>query len=241
LRHGESTRLGEGAAVFADLLRGQIADEGIALANQLLGGTVVHLEVVRGVAQFRPFEAQPAHVVLDRRDELGIFLRRVGVVEAQVAQAAEFAGDAEVQADRLGVADVQVAVGLGGEACADRRMFPAGEVLADDLADEVLLFGEDRIGRRDCGRLRSVGGGGLRHGGGVGENSSLAEPADRRMDRWTGWTGKTRGVFAMPVPLHGTQFAYRIALKGDAMLYGSSGNSRDDGGSMAQHAVGGGA
>ena len=49
--------------------------------------------------------------------------------------------------------------------------------------------------------------------------------------------GESRGISAMPVPLHGTQFAYGIALRGDAMLYGSSGNSRDDGGSMAQHAV----
>ena len=40
------------------------------------------------------------------------FLGGVGVVEAQVAEAAEFLGEAEVEADGLGVADVQVAVGL---------------------------------------------------------------------------------------------------------------------------------
>src|SRR3546814_4904743 len=57
-------------------------------------------------------------------------------------------GDAEVQADRLGVADVQVAVGLGREAGADGGMLPVGQVLADDLADEVLLFG----GRRGIAR-----------------------------------------------------------------------------------------
>src|SRR5690606_35394404 len=44
----------------------------------------------------------------------------------------------EVQADRLGVADVQIAVGLGREARADRGVLAAGQVVADDLADEIL-------------------------------------------------------------------------------------------------------
>src|SRR3546814_11722109 len=72
-------------------------------------------------------------------------LFRSGVVEAQVAQAAELGGDAEVQADRLGVADVQVAVGLGREAGADGGMLPVGQVMAEGTADAVLLF-EGRTG-----------------------------------------------------------------------------------------------
>src|SRR5690606_10213726 len=112
-----------------------------ALADQLLGGQVEDLEVVGGVAQLGPLEAQPAHVLLDRADEGGVFLGRVGVVEAQVAGAAELLGDAEIQADRLGVADVQVAVGLRREPGADRGVLAAGQVLADDLADEVVARG----------------------------------------------------------------------------------------------------
>ena len=98
------------------------------------------------MAQLRPLKAQPAHVVLDGGDELGVFLGRIGVVEAQVADAAELAGDAEVQADRLGMADVQVAVGFGRETGVDDRVLAAGQVLADDLADEVVLL----AGRRSC-------------------------------------------------------------------------------------------
>ena len=55
-----------------------------------------------------------------------LFLARVGVVEAQVAQAAELLGDAEVQADRLGVADVQIAVRLGREAGVHAAVVLAG-------------------------------------------------------------------------------------------------------------------
>ncbi len=63
-----------------------------------------------------PVEAEPAHVLLDRLDVLELLLDRVGVVEAQVAAAAELGGDPEVEADRLGVADVEIAVGLGRKA-----------------------------------------------------------------------------------------------------------------------------
>ena len=67
-----------------------------------------------------PVESEPAHVGLDRVDVLLLLLDGVRVVEAQVAAAAELLGDAEVQADRLGVPDVEVAVGLGREARDDR-------------------------------------------------------------------------------------------------------------------------
>jgi hypothetical protein len=83
----------------------------------------------------------------------------VGVVKAHVADAAVVARQAEVQADALGVAHVQVAVGLGREAGADlgrvglagvveggitRAAAPlalgvgaGGEVFFNDLAQEV--------------------------------------------------------------------------------------------------------
>ena len=64
-------------------------------------------------------------------------------------------GDAEVQADRLGVADVQIAVGLGREPGIDPpAMFARAVVLADDLADEV--GGGGRGGGRAIGAHLSV-------------------------------------------------------------------------------------
>jgi hypothetical protein len=58
-------------------------------------------------------KAQPFHAVDDGVDVFLFFLGRVGVVETQVAAALIIARQPEVQADRLGVADVQVAVRLG--------------------------------------------------------------------------------------------------------------------------------
>ena len=96
----------------------QVVDVGLALPDQLHGPVVELLEVVRGVVEvLAPVEAEPAHVALDRVDVLDVLLGRVGVVEAQVAARRRSSrGEAEVEADRLGVADVQVAVRLGREA-----------------------------------------------------------------------------------------------------------------------------
>src|SRR5262249_45755343 len=102
-------------------------------------GPLIELfEVVRGVVQAVPLEAEPAHVVHDVIDVLLLLLCRVGVVEPEVALSAVFLGGAEVEADRLGVADVQIAVRLGREAGLDAALEPAGfVVLVDDRVDEV--------------------------------------------------------------------------------------------------------
>ncbi len=84
-----------------------------------------------------PVIAEPAHVRLDRVDIFLLFLDRIGVVEAQVTAAAEFLRDAEIQADRLGVADMQIAVRLGRKARDHGFVAPGIEVGLDDVADEI--------------------------------------------------------------------------------------------------------
>ena len=106
--------------------------------DQLDGKLVQPIEVVGGVEEVgAPVETQPVHVLLDRLDVLDVLLGRVRVVEAQVADAAELARDAEVEADRFGVADVQVAVRLRRKTGAHRPVLAALQVVDDYLADEV--------------------------------------------------------------------------------------------------------
>src|SRR5207237_8242506 len=81
--------------------------------------------------------AEPLDVGLDRVDVLHLLLLGVGVVEAEVAAPAVLRGDAEVEADRLGVADVEVAIGLRGEPRQDPpAVLPGAVVLVDDVADD---------------------------------------------------------------------------------------------------------
>src|SRR5690606_32673574 len=106
-----ATRFGQAAAELPNLLGAQVADEGVALADQLLGGQVEARGRTGGRAQRGPVDAHRAHVALDGADGRRGFARRVGGGEAQVAVAAGLRGHGEVQADRLGVADGRVAVG----------------------------------------------------------------------------------------------------------------------------------
>ncbi len=135
---------GQGAAVFADLVGRQVVDVGPPVLDQLHRPVVELLEVVGGVVEvLPPVEAEPADVAYDRLDVFRLFLGGIGVIEAQVAAAAVLQGDGEIETDRLGVADVQVAVRLGREAGDDAAVVLAlFEVPGDDVADE--------IGSRSC-------------------------------------------------------------------------------------------
>ncbi len=133
-----ATRLGERAAMLADLVGREVVDVGLAGPDEVDRPLVELAEVIRGVVEvLAPVEAQPAHVRLDGVDVRLLLLDRVGVVEPQVAVAAELLRDAEVEADRLGVTDVEVAVGLRREAGDDRRAPALAQVRGHDVANEI--------------------------------------------------------------------------------------------------------
>ena len=50
------------------------------------------------------------HVFLDGIDVFNLFLAWIGVVKTQIALAAEFRGKTKIEAYRLGMADMQIAV-----------------------------------------------------------------------------------------------------------------------------------
>ena len=171
-------RFGQRAAHRAHLLCARAVDVGEPLPDQRDGVIVEALEVVGGVAELGPLEAEPLDVVADGVRVGLVLLDRVGVVEAQVAAPAEALRDAEVQADRLDVTDVQVAVGLGREARDHLPVVLAGrDVRLDDVPDEV-----PGLGAGLGGRGRGVGGRlGRRHGKDrVGRRARLQERADGR-------------------------------------------------------------
>ena len=146
--------LGERAAILAHLVGRQAVDVRLAVADELLGPLIELLEIVgRVIEVLAPVEAEPADVALDLVDVLLRFLDRVRVVEAEIAVPAELLRDAEVDADRLGVADVQAAVRLRRKPRDDRApVFAGHDVLRDDFANE--------IARR---RFRAALGAGARH------------------------------------------------------------------------------
>src|SRR5262249_44110306 len=117
--------------------------------DQLNTPIIELLKIVGSVVELLPLETQPTHVFLDGVYIFGFLFLGVGIVEAQIGAAAELVGQPEVQADGLGMANMEIAVGLRREPRPDTALVLAGlQVVANNLADEV-------GGRR--GRARSLG------------------------------------------------------------------------------------
>ena len=112
---------------------------GLAGTDQIFGPLVELIEIIGRVKEIlAPIKSEPAHVALDGVDIFLRFLGRIGIVVAQITVAAEFLGHAEIQANRLGVPDMQVAVRLRREAGHDALDPARSEVPAHDVADEIL-------------------------------------------------------------------------------------------------------
>src|SRR6266700_5873976 len=99
-----------------------------------------------------PAADEPTYVFEYRIDIFDLLFRRVRIVIAEIAYAAEFAGDAEVQADGLRVADVQVSVRLGRETGVNLRIPLLGDVLLNDVAEEITRPGRLRLRFFGCVR-----------------------------------------------------------------------------------------
>ena len=136
---GRSTaRFGQRAAHRPHLVGGRVVDIGEAGANEVLCPVVQRLEIVRRMVQMlAPVEAEPVDVPLDGVDVFLLLLHGIGIVEAKVAAAAVFDGKSEIQADRLGVAEMQIAVRLRWKARDDALHQAAGEVGLDHVANEI--------------------------------------------------------------------------------------------------------
>ncbi len=151
-------RLDAGLAVAATLGPDRVAvlvvDVGLAVGDQQLGPLVELLEVVARVERVAELVAEPPHVGDDALDERRLLGVGVGVVETQVAHAAELGGEVEVGGDRLGVADVQVAVGFGRETGLHPIEHAVVEVVLHQLANEVgarsVVAGSDRASLMAC-------------------------------------------------------------------------------------------
>ena len=108
--------LGRRALLLGDLLGRLLIDIGVAVADHPQGEVPEALEIVARVVDVAPLEAEPTDVLEDVLHILVVFLAGVGIVEAEVAHAIVVLGHAEVHTDSLGMANMQVAIGLRREA-----------------------------------------------------------------------------------------------------------------------------
>ena len=98
------TRLGRRTLLCRYLFRSLFVHIRLSFLDEADSEVPQLLEIIRSVIFIAPLEAQPLDILLDRLYVFHVFLRRVRIVEAQVAHAAVFLGDAEVHADGFGMA-----------------------------------------------------------------------------------------------------------------------------------------
>ena len=132
------TRLSQGPSVGPDLVGAEVADESQPLLDQSHGALVHLIEIVRRPKPVLPLEAQPSDIFFDGVHILHVFLDRVGVVIPQVASAVVLLRCHEVQADGLGVTNVQVAVRLRRESCQHLvSVLAVFQILVNDIVDKI--------------------------------------------------------------------------------------------------------
>ena len=137
-------RLCQGPPVFPDLLGVEIIHIGFSLPDQPERELIELLKIVGGIVlPIFPVKTEPTDIGLDGLHVFDVLLAGIRVVEAQIAEAFELQRKAEIEADGLGVTDVEVAVGLRRKA----RVNPASvfvrlQVIGDDGLDEIRGRGE---------------------------------------------------------------------------------------------------
>jgi hypothetical protein len=132
-------RLGKRTSEGSHLILTEITDKSLADLYELNRIFVKLLEVVGGeVLTVVPVEAHPSQIIFDGIYVLDLFLAGVGIVKAQITQAAVVSGDPEINAHGLGMADVEIAVGLGRKPCVNPAAVLAGpEIVLNDRTDKI--------------------------------------------------------------------------------------------------------
>ena len=172
---GMRSRGGEVASLDPHFLGRIVLHISLTGLDQMNRAFVKKTEIIaREIKVITPIESQPTHIPLDALDILGFLLLRIRVIEPQMAFRIGFGillRNAEIQANRLGVPDVQVAIRLGRKARDRRGMHTARKITRNDVADEIAFLNWFGFGH---GKLKL--GNHERHEGHDGEQQILLMP-----------------------------------------------------------------
>jgi len=116
---------------------------------------VKRFKIVGGITDFAmPAKAEPFDIVFDGVDKLLALLRWIGVIESEIAVPVVFRSHREIQANRLGMPNVKIAIGLRWKAGVHApAMFPVLQVMRDERADEIGWRCGSGVGSAGLGRV----------------------------------------------------------------------------------------
>jgi hypothetical protein len=113
---------------------------GFTHQHELFRPLVQQVEIIGCIGDLDPFDAEPAGVLHDGVYEFGLFLGRVGIVEAQDQLAFVLLGNQVIDHESLHMTDVQITVRLRWQPCADVIEAACAQVFCDGLAYKISGF-----------------------------------------------------------------------------------------------------
>ncbi|KAI3476291.1 hypothetical protein L1887_62128 [Cichorium endivia] len=134
------------ATLLLDLFWRRVVDVGLSALDELDGELVEPLEVVARVGDLEGFEAEPTDGFEDAGKVLFLLGFGVGVVVAEVAEAAVVTGKAKVDGDGLAVTDVEESVGFWWESRHDHALCGCEVLLFEFGLDLRILAGLVEVG-----------------------------------------------------------------------------------------------
>ena len=121
-----------------DFFLGRIVHVGQALFDQFHGKIVELRKIIRSKTLIVPFGTQPTHIGPDAVHVFHFFGYGIGVVKTQIELALVTLGNAIIDGDGLGVANMQIAIGLWRETGVNpASVFAIGNVFFNDLLNKI--------------------------------------------------------------------------------------------------------
>ena len=105
-----STRLGRRPLLRGDVFRRLFVDISLAFLDKLDGEVPQLLEIIGCIIFISPLEAEPLDIFLDGFYVFHVFLGRVSVVETEITYSTITGCNTKIQANSLGVSDMEIAV-----------------------------------------------------------------------------------------------------------------------------------
>ena len=131
-------------AVFPELFRCELADIGKSLFDEFYRKLIVLFKIIRAVKEpVAPVKSEPVDILLDRIYVFGVFLRRIGIIHSQIAETVELLRHSEVDADRLAVTDMKIAVRFGRKSRMHGQSFKLSarrDIFLDEVIDKVSVL-----------------------------------------------------------------------------------------------------
>ena len=134
------TRLCQRSAVLPHLLGRQIVHIRQTLLNQDLRKLIQLIIIFGCIKQMIPLESHPTDVLHNRIHIFCIFLRRIGIIKAQIASAAILDCRTKIDADCLDMTNMHISIRFRRKSCNNLAVHALRQIFVNLAFDKILCL-----------------------------------------------------------------------------------------------------